>query len=119
MSIYLVLGIIVFMLISKRLFSSFGSQTNDKTPPIFDEKQKKSIFDEIFGDIFNEKGDTNIVKKNINFSGEGKKSPPIIKDKIIQEKQKIVEIKEENDFDIRKAVIYSEILNNPFIDKSL
>lgn len=28
-----------------------------------------------------------------------------------------VEIKEENEFDLRKAVIYSEIINNPFLSR--
>ena len=119
MSIYVLIGIAVFALISKRLFSSLGKQISDSTPPIFEEKKKKNLFEEIFGEFFNEGEDQNIEKKDLEPVKEKRKPEPTIKKKIIEDKQNSFEIKEEDEFDLRKAVIYSTILNNPFIDKSI
>lgn len=117
MNIYIIIGIIVFVVISKRLFSVLGRNNEEGTPPIFKENKRKSVFEEIFGEIFKEEGIKNIVKNEVNFQEE-KKAPFDFnkKEKIIQETPKETKILEENNFDIRKAVIYSEILNNPFIN---
>lgn len=109
----------MFALISKRLFSSLGKQITDSTQPILDEKKKKSIFEEIFGEFYSDVENQNIVKKDIDPVKEKSKPAKIIKNKIIEDKQNSFEIKEEDEFDLRKAVIYSTILNNPFIDKSI
>lgn len=119
MSIYVLIGIMVFALISKRLFSFLGKQITDSTQPIMDEKKKKSIFEEIFGEFYTDVEDQNILEKDIEPVKQRGKSAPIIKNKIIEDKQNSFEIKEEDEFDLRKAVIYSTILNNPFIDKSI
>lgn len=115
----MLIGIMVFALISKRLFSSLGKQITDSTQPILDEKKKKSIFEEIFGEFYSDVENQNIVKKDIDPVKEKSKPAKIIKNKIIEDKQNSFEIKEEDEFDLRKAVIYSTILNNPFIDKSI
>ena len=114
MNIYIIIGIIVFVVISKRLFSVSGRKIEDGTPPIFDENKRKSVFEGIFGEIFKEEG----IKNEVNFQEE-KKAPfdSTKKEKIIQETPKETKILEENNFDIKKAVIYSEILNNPFTDR--
>ncbi|MFA7081785.1 MAG: hypothetical protein WC135_04155 [Bacteroidales bacterium] len=119
MSIYVLIGIAVFALISKRLFSSLGKQINDSTPPIFEEKKKKNIFEEIFGEFFADVEDQNILKNDNEPIKEKSKPVPIIKNKIKEDKQNSFEIKEEDEFDLREAIIYSTILNNPFIDKSI
>jgi len=110
---------IVFVLISKRLFSFLGKQITDSTPPITDENGRKSLFDNIFGEIFNEKEDHIVIDKDADFLKTEKKAAPIAKPKIIENKINSFEIKEEDEFDLRKAVIYSTILNNPFIDKKI
>lgn len=118
MNIYIIIGIIVFVLISKKLFSVSDRKAEDKTPPIFDENKRKSIFEEIFGDIFKEEENKNIVKNEVKFQEENEVPSNLNKkEKIIQERPKETKILEENNFDIRKAVIYSEILKNPFIDR--
>ncbi|MDD4684113.1 MAG: hypothetical protein PHD45_02640 [Bacteroidales bacterium] len=96
-----------------------GKQITDSTQPILDEKKKKSIFEEIFGEFYSDVENQNIVKKDIDPVKEKSKPAKIIKNKIIEDKQNSFEIKEEDEFDLRKAVIYSTILNNPFIDKSI
>ena len=119
MNEYVIIGIILFALISKRLFKSLGKQISDPTPPIFDQKKKKSVLEEIFGELFDQKEDTNIEKETIEIIQEKKKSSPIASNKAIKDNKIKVEIKEEDEFDLRKAVIYSEILNNPFIHKKI
>lgn len=119
MNIYIIIGIIVFVLISKKFFSFNDRKVNDSTPPIFDEKRKRSILEELFGEIFKEESNKNIVKTEVN-SLEKKKTETHLekKEKVTQETQIKTETIEENNFDIRKAVIYSEILNNPFINRN-
>jgi hypothetical protein len=118
MNVYIIIGIIVFVVISKRLFSVSDRKAEDRTPPIFDENKRKSVFEGIFGEIFKEEGTKNIVKNEVNFREENKASFDYNKkEKIIQETKKETKILEENNFNIKEAVIYSEILNNPFIDR--
>lgn len=119
MNIYIIIGIIVFVLISKKFFSVNDRKVNDSTPPIFDEKRKKSVLEELFGEFFKEEGNKNIVKTEAN-SLEVKKTETHFekKEKVIHQTQVKTENIEENNFDIRKAVIYSEILNNPFINRN-
>lgn len=66
MSIYVLIGIMVFALISKRLFSFLGKQITDSTQPILDEKKKKSIFEEIFGEFYTDVEDQNILEKDMS-----------------------------------------------------
>lgn len=119
MNEYIVIGIIVFVLISKKFFSVSGRTVDDSTPPIFDEKKRKSVFEEIFGEIFKEESNKNIVKKEVDFLDVKKtEAPSEKKQKVIHETHIKTETIEENNFDIKKAVIYSEILNNPFINRN-
>lgn len=119
MNIYIIIGIIVFVLISKKFFSVNDRKVEDSTPPIFDKNKRKNILEELFGEIFKEEGTRNIVKDEVDFLKEKKAEVPFEKkEKIIHEERKETEIIEENNFDIRKAVIYSEILNNPNINRN-
>ena len=106
-------------MIYKKFFSFNDRKVNDSTPPIFDEKRKGSVLEELFGEFFKDEGNKNIVKKEADILEEKKKEAHLEKkEKIIHQAQLKTENIEENNFDIRKAVIYSEILNNPFINRN-
>lgn len=116
MNMSLLLGLLVFVLISRRLFSFMGKQKEEENPPIEGKTKGKSIFQEIFGEVFNENEGPEPMKKVIYTKPkEIKTSMPEMK----KEEEISFEIKEEDEFDLRKAVIYSTILNNPFIDEKI
>ncbi len=120
MSIYLLLALIGFILVFKMLFSVLGEKTLDNIPPILDENPPKNIHEPNYKEFFDE---FETIKKNNSQEKSQKKQQDLrtinahttIKPNI--EKHKQIEIKEENEFDLRKAIIYSEIINNPYLTK--
>jgi hypothetical protein len=119
MSVYIIVILIVFVLIAKKLFPVLAEKNNETTPPIFDQNQGKDVFYDTFKEIFNEDKKSKNKKSEVIFS-EKKQSNLKNQGSIVTEAKNTElknEIIEEN-FDIRKAIIYSEIINNPFISKN-
>ncbi|MBP1645050.1 MAG: hypothetical protein H6Q16_625 [Bacteroidetes bacterium] len=115
MSVYLVLALIGFVLIFKKLFSSFAKKIMENIPQMEDQIPDKNIHQPDFSDFFERKETIKKVKSKDNIETIEKYNK-IINTKITNSINE-VEIKEENEFDLRKAVIYSEILNNPFLSR--
>ncbi len=115
MSIYLVLALIGFILIFKKLFSSFAKKIMENIPQIEDQNPEKNINKTDYTDFFERKETIKKVKSKDNI--ETTKPQNKINNTKITNSINEVEIKEENEFDLRKAIIYSEILNNPFLSR--
>ncbi|MDR0971242.1 MAG: hypothetical protein LBM25_02530 [Bacteroidales bacterium] len=115
MDVLLIVTVIVILIL--KVFAK-ANKTSDqqKTKPIFEEKKDKGFFETIFGELL----DLEPQKVEIKKEDKPKKKVEIKKEiqqvEVVKE-NKETNIKEEEDFDLRKAVIYSEILNNPFIGK--
>ncbi|MDX9797845.1 MAG: hypothetical protein RBT05_03215 [Bacteroidales bacterium] len=116
MNIYLVLALIGFILVFKKLFSILGEKTLENIPPISNENLPKNNHETDNQDFF-ERFETikKVNSKEKTHSNNTSYTPNTNQTNIDKHKQ--IEIKEENEFDLRKAVIYSEILNNPFLTK--
>ena len=109
--------IIVSSLVIKMVIKNVKKNVQENTPPVSSEnKGDIPWFEQIFGNLNEEKPvkqKQNSVEKPI-YKPKPATSVQEKKTEIIKEKQ----LNNEDDFDLRKAVIYSEILNNPFIEKT-
>lgn len=115
MSIYLILVLIAFVLIFKKLFPTLVKNITENFPQIEVENPDKNIQIPDYSDFFERK--EAIKKTKIKDNIDSNKQTNKINNTKPTNSIKEVETKEENEFDIRKAVIYSEILNNPFISR--
>ncbi|MEA5099474.1 MAG: hypothetical protein VB011_03015 [Bacteroidales bacterium] len=115
MSIYLVLALIGFVLIFKKLFSSFAKKIMENVPQFEEQNPNKNINQPDFSDFFERKETIKKVKTK-DYIETTKPQNKINNTKITNSINEI-ELKEENEFDLRKAVIYSEIINNPFLSR--
>ena len=123
MTIYLLIGLVALYLIYSNISKNKGENSENKTPPIFDRKGSRSLFETIINDIFDDKKEEkhsnfqlkNQIKVQNKVKNDDVKNTEV-KDLKIDEKKEIkLDITDE--FDLRKAIIYSEILNNPYIKK--
>lgn len=122
MSVYLIAILIGFVLIAKKLFPVLAEKNDEPTPPIFDENHEKDVFYDTFKEVFNEDNRTKNKKNEIKFpekkqSNLNKQNSIVSETKNIEQKNEIIEEIIGENFDIRKAIIYSEIINNPFLSK--
>lgn len=93
-------------------------KTQENNPPISNEdKGDIPWFEQIFGNLNEEKPQKTeikpIIDNNIN-KNNNKEVKYEKKPEILHENQN----NSEDDFDLRKAIVYSEIINNPFIEKT-
>ncbi|MBP1629780.1 MAG: hypothetical protein H6Q15_673 [Bacteroidetes bacterium] len=123
MTIYLLIGLVALYLIYSNISKNKDENSENETPPIFDRKGSRSLFETIINDIFDDKKE----EKHFNFQlkNQNKVQNKVKKDDVKNNEVKDIKIDEKkeikqditDEFDLRKAIIYSEILNNPYIKK--
>ena len=112
----LLLGVVTFI----KLARPKKKNTSTPTPPIFEQKEQNSPLDEVLEEVFGTKKYAKATYTKV----EDKPLSETKDNKVVNREEKEInnsnidkEESKERDFDFKEAVIYSEILNNPFFER--